>query len=146
MNRFPLERNKFIYDNTYMNRVVHFEIEADDIDRAKTFYGSVFGWTFEDYSQYVNSEYWGVVSGQKGEEGINGGMMKRSQPVSEGASNAYVCSIVVNNYDSYHQKILDAGGKCVISKLALPGMAWQGYYVDTEGNRFGLHQPDENAR
>jgi hypothetical protein len=24
-------------------------------------------------------------------------------------------------------------------------MAWQGYFVDTEGNTFGIHQPDENA-
>jgi predicted enzyme related to lactoylglutathione lyase len=30
-------------------------------------------------------------------------------------------------------------------KFALPGMAWQGYFVDTEGNTFGIHQPDENA-
>ena len=29
--------------------------------------------------------------------------------------------------------------------MALPGMAWQGYYLDTEGNTFGLHQTDPDA-
>jgi hypothetical protein len=32
-----------------------------------------------------------------------------------------------------------------LPKSALPGMAWQGYYLDTEGNTFGIHQPDPNA-
>ncbi len=27
-----------------MDRVVHFEIPADDLERAKKFYGSIFGW------------------------------------------------------------------------------------------------------
>ena len=31
-----------------MSRVVHFEIQADDLERAKAFYGSVFRWIFED--------------------------------------------------------------------------------------------------
>ena len=38
------------------------------------------------------------------------------------------------------------GGKVAMPKYALPGMAWQGYYIDTEGNIFGIHQPDENAK
>ncbi len=32
-----------------------------------------------------------------------------------------------------------------LPKVALPGMARQGYFVDTEGNTFGIHQTDENA-
>jgi uncharacterized protein len=38
-----------------------------------------------------------------------------------------------------------AGGQVALPKLALPGMAWQGYYLDTEGNTFGIHQPDPGA-
>jgi len=30
-----------------MDKVVHFEIPADDVDRAKDFYGSVFGWQLQ---------------------------------------------------------------------------------------------------
>ena len=39
-------------------RVLHFEIQADDLSRAKDFYAKVFGWTFEDYSYVVNAPYW----------------------------------------------------------------------------------------
>lgn len=44
-----------------MSRVVHFEIQVDDVERAKAFYAAVFGWSFEDYSQYTGSPYWGVL-------------------------------------------------------------------------------------
>lgn len=129
------------------NRIVHFEVYAEDIERAKTFYGSVFGWTFEDYSQYVNSPYWGVVTGKEDEAGINGGMMLRDKPVAAPGTSAraFVCTIVVDNYDATEKKLLEAGGTVMFGKHALPGMAWQGYYQDTEGNEFGIHQPDPKA-
>lgn len=37
-------------------------------------------------------------------------------------------------------------GRAALPKYALPGMAWQEYFIDTEGNTFGLHQPDPSAR
>ena len=43
-------------------------------------------------------------------------------------------------------KIIAAGGKVSMPKFAIPKMAWQGYFIDTEGNTFGLHQADENAK
>ena len=39
-----------------------------------------------------------------------------------------------------------AGGQVAHPQAALPGTAWQGYYLDTEGNVFGVHQPDPEAR
>ncbi|MNJ80461.1 hypothetical protein D3C77_788510 [compost metagenome] len=52
----------------------------------------------------------------------------------------------VADYDATEAKILNNGGTLALPKYALPGMAWQGYYMDTEGNIFGIHQPDENAK
>ena len=52
----------------------------------------------------------------------------------------------VENYDLTEAKIIENGGKVALPKFALPGMAWQGYYIDTEGNTFGIHQPDVNAK
>jgi len=52
----------------------------------------------------------------------------------------------VEDYDAVEAKILKNGGKVALPKYALPGMAWQGYYIDPEGNIFGIHQPDENAK
>jgi uncharacterized protein len=54
--------------------------------------------------------------------------------------------VQVDSYDDTHDRILKAGGTVALPKHAIPGMAWQGYYKDTEGNIFGVHQPDVNAK
>ncbi|MGZ6925056.1 VOC family protein, partial [Oryzihumus sp.] len=59
-----------------MSRVVHFEIQADDVERAKAFYGAAFGWEFQDWSGATGSAYWGIVSGPEDEPGINGGLLQ----------------------------------------------------------------------
>ena len=132
-----------------MNPVVHFEIHAEDPQRAMAFYGAVFGWKFEDYSQYTGSPYWGVIAKeQDGDPGINGGLLQRNaSPAREGASpNAFVCTLAVTDYDKTAEAILRHGGREALAKHALPGMAWQGYFIDPEGNLIGIHQPDTNAR
>jgi uncharacterized protein len=130
-----------------MSRVVHFEIQAEDVERAKSFYASVFDWSFEDYSQYTGSPYWGVTTGPEDEPGINGGLLQRpaATPGSGQGTNAFVCTMGVEDYDGTERRILDAGGQVALPKMALPGMAWQGYYLDPEGNTFGIHQPGPNA-
>ncbi|MNI76445.1 Glyoxalase-like domain protein [compost metagenome] len=118
------------------------------MERAKKFYGEVFGWTFEDWSNYAGMPYLGAVTGDANEPGINGALMQRQGACSEPgqALNGYACTMGVEDYDSTELKILNHGGKVTLPKYALPGMAWQGYYMDTEGNIFGIHQPDENAK
>lgn len=131
------------------NRPVHFEIHADDPERAAKFYTDVFGWEITKWDS-PQMEYWMVMTAPKEskEQGINGGLLRRPMPRSEGmcGSNAFVCTMVVESYDESEKKIIAAGGKVAMPKFALAGMAWQGYYIDTEGNTFGIHQPDENAK
>jgi uncharacterized protein len=131
-----------------MSRVVHFEIHADDVERAKAFYAAVFGWTYQDYSQFSGSPYWGVITGPDEEMGINGGLMERqgATPTAGVGFAAYVCTVGVGDLDATEQLVLAHGGSVVSPKLALTGMAWQAYYADTEGNVFGVHQPDPDAR
>ncbi|QHA91210.1 VOC family protein [Bacillus sp. N1-1] len=131
-----------------MGRLVHFEIHVDDMDRAKRFYGEVFGWTYEDWSDFAGMHYFGVVTGGDDQPGINGALMQRqgSTPEPNQPVNGYACTMGVEDYDTIEAKILDNGGAVALPKYALPGMAWQGYYKDTEGNIFGVHQPDENAK
>ena len=130
-----------------MSRVVHFEIQADDVERAKSFYATVFGWSFEDYGQYTGSTYWGITTGPADQPGINGGLLQRPAPApaARQGTNCYVCTVAVEDYDETERRILDAGGQVALPKMALRGMAWQGYYLDTEGNTFGIHQPDPDA-
>lgn len=131
-----------------MGRPVHFEIQADDLDRAKSFYAEVFGWGYEDYSEIFGAPYFGVVTGPEDQPGINGGLLQRpaATPGREQGTNAAVLTMGVADYDAAHELILAHGGEVALPKFALPGMAWQGYYLDPEGNTFGIHQPDENAR
>ncbi len=131
-----------------MNRVVHFEIQADDPERAAAFYRAVFDWKIEPYGGMP--DYWYIMTApaDSKEMGINGGLLKRpaNTPPQECGTNAFTCTAQVDNYDETEAKIIAAGGKVAMPKFALPGMAWQGYYLDTEGNVFGIHQPDPGAK
>ncbi|WP_277587162.1 VOC family protein [Psychrobacillus antarcticus] len=131
-----------------MGRLVHFEIHVDDMERAKQFYGEIFGWKFEDWSEYAGMPYFGAITGDASQPGIDGALIKRRTPPPEQNQpmNGFSCTLGVEDYDSTEAKILEHGGKLALPKYALPGMAWQGYYVDTEGNIFGVHQPDKNAK
>ena len=131
-----------------MNRVVHFEIQADDPERAIKFYKDVFGWEFPKWMD--NPPYWAVMTAEKDskEPGINGGLLPRpaKMPPHGCGANAYVSTVQVENFDEIARKIAVAGGTVAMPKFAIPKMAWQGYFLDTEGNTFGIHQPDTNAK
>ncbi len=132
-----------------MNRVVHFEIYADEPERAMKFYTDIFGWTFEKYD-FGSTPYYGIHTGPKDtkEPGINGGLLKRPGPAPTPniAVIGYACTIQVENIDETIKKIEAGGGTLALAKMAIPGMAWQAYYKDTEGNVFGVHQADPNAK
>ncbi|MFA6427694.1 MAG: VOC family protein [Candidatus Magasanikbacteria bacterium] len=137
------------YDkNQKIERVVHFEIQADDIERAKKFYGDVFVWQFPKLMD--DPIYWGIVTAPmgSGSHGIDGGLLQRPVPAPgpQQGTNAFVCTVVVRDFDETAKKIEKAGGIVALPKHAIPGMAWQGYFIDTEGNTFGIHQPDVNAK
>jgi uncharacterized protein len=131
-----------------MGRLVHFEIHVEDMERAMKFYEEVFGWKFEDWSEYAGMQYYGAITGDASVPGIDGALIQRrgQAPETGQPMNGFSCTMGVEDYDSTEKKILDLGGKVAMPKYALPGMAWQGYYTDTEGNIIGIHQPDENAK
>ena len=129
-------------------RVAHFEIHADNPERAVTFYRNVFGWDIQKW-EGGQFEYWMIMTGPKEEAGgINGGLLRRQGPSPTAGQpvSAYVCTLVVSSYDDYAAKIEAHGGKNVVPKMAIAGMAWQGYFLDTEGNIFGIHEPNTEAK
>ncbi len=125
-----------------MNGPSYFEIQADDTKRACSFYRTVFGWKFEK-TEGLPIEYWRIET-----DGPRGGLLKRpaKTPPPEHGTNAFVCSMEVPNFDSSAQKIADLGGKVALPKFAVPGVCWQGYFIDTDGNTFGILQPDAKAK
>ncbi len=130
-----------------MSRVIHFEIHAADVPRAVTFYREVFGWQMTDWSEYAGTPYFGVTTGADDEPGINGAIMQRQgQNMAVGGPVAgAVLTIGTDDFDALAARIMQAGGSVALPKAALPGMAWQGYFHDTENNVFGIHQPDPEA-
>ena len=130
------------------NRPAHFEIHTDNPERAIAFYTTCFGWEIKKW-EGGQMEYWMVMTGDPKEpNGINGGLIRRPCPAPAPTQglNSYCCTMVVDNYDAIAEKILANGGTIALPKMALIGMAWQGYFIDTEGNTFGLHQADKNAK
>lgn len=129
----------FISKEEAVARVVHFEIPADDPERAIAFYQKVFGWKFEKWEGPM--EYWLITTGPAEEPGIDGGLGRRASPES-GVEN----TIDVESVEDCIASIEANGGKVIRPKGAVPGVGWLAYCEDTEGNRFGLMQNDPNAR
>ena len=125
-----------------MPRVVHFEIHADDPERAIKFYADLFGWTFQRFGEFP---YWLVTTGPDSEPGINGGLMPRSKPNVGDAITAYVCSVNVAEIDKAMEQVPRFGGTITSAKTPIPGVGWSAYALDTEGNNFGLYQDDPKA-
>ena len=124
-----------------MNSVGYFEIQADDPVAAAKFYGAVFGWKFTK-DETIPVDYWRIQT-----EGANGGLMKRPAPVQppQSGTNAFVCSMQVEDFDATTEKITKNGGQIALAKFAVPGRCWQGYFLDPQGNTFGLFEVDEKA-
>jgi predicted enzyme related to lactoylglutathione lyase len=122
-----------------MKRVVHFEIAADDPERALKFYADVFGWTMQKWDGPI--EYWMATTGPESEPGINGGIAKRRMP-SETTTN----TIDVPSVDEFQDKITGAGGKVIAPKVPIPGVGYFAMCLDTEGNPFGLMEEDSDAK
>ena len=119
-----------------MNAPSYFEIQADDTSRAVAFYREIFGWKFTR-AEGLPVEYWRIET-----EGPRGGLLKRPArtPPPQHGTNAFVCSMEVVNFDTTAAKVVSAGGQIALPKFAVPGVCWQGYFIDTEGNTFGIFQ------
>ncbi|MCB2201469.1 VOC family protein [bacterium] len=122
-----------------MSRVVHFEIHVDDTGRAGKFYADVFGWRFQKWDG--PQDYWLISTGPEEQPGINGGMMKRRDP-----NGSVYNTIGIDDIDRHIEKVKAAGGEIVVDKMVIPGVGWLAYFKDTEGNVFGMIQPDMDAK
>ena len=122
-------------------RVIHFEIQADDIARAKNFYEKVFDWKIEKMMEADGEEgmdYWGLTTGPDGVPGINGGMYQRGK---ENLLYTFDCTIQVDDIDETVKAIEKNGGKVRKAKMEIPEVGWFASVTDTEGNSLGLMQP-----
>jgi predicted enzyme related to lactoylglutathione lyase len=122
------------------NRIVHFEVQADDIDRAMDFYKKTFGWNITKYMSEEDTgtmDYWMISTGEKNTPGINGGMYVRTP---ERKIYFFDCTIEVEDIDKAIKDIKKNGGTIESEKMEMRDVGWFARAKDTEGNMFGLMQ------
>lgn len=124
-----------------MNTIGYFEIQSSEPQRDITFYKNIFGWKFIK-EEHVPVEYYRIET-----HSINGGLLKRPAkvPSTQMGTNAFVCSIQVENFDKMAEHILKHGGQIAMPKFAIPNRCWQGYFIDLDHNTFGIFEVDEKA-
>jgi predicted enzyme related to lactoylglutathione lyase len=120
-------------------QVIHFEVPADDVERAQRFYSDAFGWQMTPVPEM---SYTLVQTGPTSPEGrpsepgvINGGMMARGGPAT-----APVITIMVDDIDAALATVEQHGGKTAVGRQAVGDMGFAAYFVDPEGNTMGLWQ------
>jgi len=125
-----------------LDKVIFFEIPADDLKRAREFYQTTFDWKMNEIPQMhytqigtVEADRMGVRGVPKEPGAINGGMIKRSTPV-----NNPIIYIRVDNIDQAAAKIETNGGEIVQPKSPVGNFGFAAYFRDTEGNIVGLWQ------
>ena len=129
-----------------MSRPVHFEIHTENPDRAISFYSALFAWQFKKWEGPM--EYWMITTGADPEPGINGGLVRRqgTAPAAGQYVNAFVNTIGVENLDATLQKLTTLGGTIALPKMPIPTVGYLAYAKDTDGNLFGMMQPDPSAK
>ncbi|KAF3908456.1 hypothetical protein ABW21_db0202996 [Orbilia brochopaga] len=122
---------------------IYIEIQASDCLRAVNFYSSIFPtWQLSKTPEpgLPITYHRGTISSDS-TTAIN--ILQRPAPVppAESGTNAFVCSFPVADeaaLDELEKKVLEMGGKVALPKFPVPERGWHGYFIDTEGNTFGV--------
>jgi predicted enzyme related to lactoylglutathione lyase len=114
------------------NSVVHFEIFATDVERARKFYERVFGWRFEVVGP---PNFYLLTTGTETDPGLTHGLLaKRSGPAAEGPLNGFRCTISVRSINECTAAVEAAGGKVRSAVVEIPEMGRVVEIADTEDN------------
>ncbi|MGB2694969.1 MAG: VOC family protein [Dehalococcoidia bacterium] len=114
-----------------MPNIQHFEVLADDVERAKNFYESAFGWRFNRWGAEDN--FYQIRTGPQDNPGTMGAVAPRREIGGERIA-AYLCTIDVDDLDKAAKSIEAAGGKVISETYNIPTVGHLFHFVDTEGN------------
>ena len=109
--------------------IVHFDVHADDVARARKFYERVFEWRF---SAWGPPDFFMIASGDESDPGIHGAVHDR--PKDSHRSVGFECTIAVDDVDAIAALIAKEGGQITVPKTVIPGVGELIQFKDTEGN------------
>jgi predicted enzyme related to lactoylglutathione lyase len=121
-----------------MGRVIHFDIAADNIERAIGFYENVFGWEITKAGGPL--EYWLISTGADEAPGIDGGIAPRAATWQR-----ITCFVDVDSLAATLAKVRKQGGKIIQPKSVIPGEGYIAACEDTEGNVIGILERSPTA-
>ncbi|GAA4707193.1 VOC family protein [Phytohabitans rumicis] len=118
-------------------KVVHFELPADDMERAQSFYHDAFGWQITPMPEMSYAMAVTTPTDEQGMPtepgGINGGLTPR-----QGSVTSPTLTIGVDSVDEALAAVEKYGGRVVAGRQAVGDMGFVGYFADPEGNVVGL--------
>jgi hypothetical protein len=122
----------------------YFDMTVHDVDKARDFFGQVFGWQFK--KQEHADEYYRIEAGPPAEPGINGGIgMVAGARIAEGRPMTQI-TIPVPNLESCIEKVKANGGYVLETRMAIPGIGWYANCAEPSGLVFGLLERDPDAQ
>ena len=124
------------------NNVDFFAINADDVPRARTFYQTVFGWSFEPWGP---PGFYLIDTGQEPAGAIRGALHERRELAPRQKMIGFECTITFANIDQAIRAIEANGGRLTAPKSHTPTVGTVAYFFDTEGNVAGIIQREPRA-
>ena len=121
-----------------MPRIVHFDINVSEPEKAIEYYSEVFGWEIVKWGGPM--DYWLVTTGPDGEPGINGGLSK-----AEEGEPGIALTVEVESVEDFLNKVTENGGSVVQDKSPIPGVGWSATTADPLGNLMGVFESDSDA-
>jgi predicted enzyme related to lactoylglutathione lyase len=117
----------------------HFTINADDVEEARRFYETVFGWEFEAWGP---PEFYVVTTG---EGGIQGSVQRRREFVPGQRIVTLEGTFAVDDVDEIAKAVVANGGRVIMEKSTIVGVGDLIWFQDPSGNTLGAMRYDSNA-
>ena len=114
-------------------QIVHIEIPADDTEKGRAFWGSLFGWDFEAYPGPSEYHMTRITD-------TSGAAITNMEPGKRGMRPYFD----VDDINSGAARVRELGGEAG-DAMPVPSMGWFVTCTDPQRNEFGLWQNDPSA-
>jgi predicted enzyme related to lactoylglutathione lyase len=119
----------------------HFSINADDVEGARAFYESVFGWSFHAWGP---PGFYRIQTGPDDEPGVGGALQERRQ-LLDGPTTGLECTFAVDDVDATRARVVAGGGRIVMERFTISGVGHLIAFEDPAGNAVLAMQYDDAA-